>query len=302
LPTDGRGAKDEIDWDEPEGDSVLPQQGSAVLPAPEMHVDSITEEIAFTSANEDSINATGGGELDYEEHDVNIGLADPPTESIAAGQAGVPRTTTDLPGDEGGEITYDEDDGYGATASYNFVSDVAGDMGAVADAEEGTIVDVDSYADDGIGGETAPGNPESSGNSAAEVATHTGNEDLDSDYEDSPDAQDPGGNSGDHTHNLPEPDISVTYKEEEYPLFHGQNNIDTQMGFFEDRRVLDTGMDTLLSSFRDELEGDLSDQDELVFQVDELGLEYAEVCVESPIVEAPLTSHYSHPTVTASPV
>jgi hypothetical protein len=73
------------------------------------------------------------------------------------------------------------------------------------------------------------------------------------------------------------PDISVTYRNQEYPLIHGQNNADVQMGFFEDVAVLDLTVDNLLSRFRQELVDDLSEQDELVLQVDELGLEYAEV-------------------------
>jgi len=73
------------------------------------------------------------------------------------------------------------------------------------------------------------------------------------------------------------PDISVTYRSQEYPLIHGQNNADVQMGFFEDVAVLDLTVDNLLSRFRQELVDDLGEQDELVLQVDELGLEYAEV-------------------------
>ncbi|KEZ42659.1 hypothetical protein SAPIO_CDS5915 [Scedosporium apiospermum] len=72
------------------------------------------------------------------------------------------------------------------------------------------------------------------------------------------------------------PDISVTYRSQEYPLIHGQNNADVQMGFFEDVAVLDLTVDNLLSRFRQELVDDLGEQDELVLQVDELGLEYAE--------------------------
>lgn len=72
-------------------------------------------------------------------------------------------------------------------------------------------------------------------------------------------------------------DITVTYKNEEYPLIHGQEDIDTQMGFFENASALDLTIDNLLPKFREELTDDLGPEDEVVLQIDELGLEYAEV-------------------------
>lgn len=41
-------------------------------------------------------------------------------------------------------------------------------------------------------------------------------------------------------------------------------------------------METLLAGFRDELVNEIAHEDELVFQVDELGLEFAEVCPPNP--------------------
>ncbi|PHH52541.1 hypothetical protein CFIMG_005828RA [Ceratocystis fimbriata CBS 114723] len=73
-----------------------------------------------------------------------------------------------------------------------------------------------------------------------------------------------------------DPDITVRYNGEEYPLFHGQNNIDTQMGFFHDTGVLDVPMDDVFSSFRNELSDDLDENEELVLQIDDLGLQYGE--------------------------
>lgn len=73
-------------------------------------------------------------------------------------------------------------------------------------------------------------------------------------------------------------DITVTYKNEEYPLIHGQEDIDTQMGFFENASALDLTIDNLLQKFREELTDDIGPEDEVVLQIDELGLEYAEVC------------------------
>jgi hypothetical protein len=73
------------------------------------------------------------------------------------------------------------------------------------------------------------------------------------------------------------PDIAVTYHNEEFPLFHGQTGFDGQDGFFHDQSILDITMDQLLRKFRHELASDIGPQDEIVLQVDEMGLEYAEV-------------------------
>lgn len=68
------------------------------------------------------------------------------------------------------------------------------------------------------------------------------------------------------------PAITVQYKGDEFPMFSS-----TTEGFFTEASILDDTMETLLAHFRQELESEIVHEDELVFQVDELGLEFAEV-------------------------
>ncbi|UKZ52421.1 hypothetical protein TrVGV298_006198 [Trichoderma virens] len=68
------------------------------------------------------------------------------------------------------------------------------------------------------------------------------------------------------------PAITVQYKGDEFPFF----SHDKTEGFFSDVSVLDLSMESVLAGFRAELENEIAAQDELVFQVDELGLEFAE--------------------------
>ncbi|KAM0436170.1 hypothetical protein ACHAPT_003062 [Fusarium lateritium] len=67
------------------------------------------------------------------------------------------------------------------------------------------------------------------------------------------------------------PTITVQYKGDEFPLLSA-----TSDGFFTDTSILDEPLEKLLSGLRSELENEIAEDDELVFQVDELGLELAE--------------------------
>ncbi|KAF7560003.1 hypothetical protein G7046_g4142 [Stylonectria norvegica] len=67
------------------------------------------------------------------------------------------------------------------------------------------------------------------------------------------------------------PEVTVQYKGDEFPFFST-----TSDGFFTEAAVLDYNMEKLLASFREELANEIAYEDELVFQVDELGLEFAE--------------------------
>lgn len=69
------------------------------------------------------------------------------------------------------------------------------------------------------------------------------------------------------------PSITVHYKGEDFPFLSKSSN-----GFFSNASVLDDRMDTLLAALRSELEDEMAEQDEVVFQIDELGLEFCEVC------------------------
>lgn len=80
--------------------------------------------------------------------------------------------------------------------------------------------------------------------------------------------------SQDDDENAPQTDfpaITVHYKGDDFPLFSLSSE-----GFFSQASVLDDSIKTLLAGFRAELNDELLPQDDLVLQVDELGLEFAE--------------------------
>ncbi|KAF4983888.1 hypothetical protein FZEAL_829 [Fusarium zealandicum] len=73
------------------------------------------------------------------------------------------------------------------------------------------------------------------------------------------------------------PAITVQYKGDEFPLFST-----TTDAFFADTTILDEPLEKLLAGLRSELENEIAEDDELVLQVDELGIEIAEVRTRSP--------------------
>ncbi|KAL6862038.1 hypothetical protein J3F83DRAFT_762752 [Trichoderma novae-zelandiae] len=75
------------------------------------------------------------------------------------------------------------------------------------------------------------------------------------------------------------PAITVHYKGNEYAFFSHKKTD----GFFSDVSVLDQSMESLLAGFRAELEDEIAAHDELVFQVDELGLEFAEATIQDSL-------------------
>ena len=70
------------------------------------------------------------------------------------------------------------------------------------------------------------------------------------------------------------PAITVHYKNDEFPFFSL-----TSEGFFTQLSVLDENLKSLLAGFRAELSNELLAEEDLVFQIDELGLEFAEVSI-----------------------
>ena len=72
------------------------------------------------------------------------------------------------------------------------------------------------------------------------------------------------------------PQVTVQYKGDEFPMFSSSSE-----GFFSEISVLDDNMEALMAGFRAELVNEISTNDELVFQVDELGLEISEVGLNS---------------------
>ncbi|VUC23331.1 unnamed protein product [Clonostachys rosea] len=78
-------------------------------------------------------------------------------------------------------------------------------------------------------------------------------------------------NEGTENESLEFPAVVVHYKGEGFPLFSLSSE-----GFFTETSILDDTIEGLLASFRTELSNELSAEDDLVLQIDELGLEYAE--------------------------
>lgn len=68
------------------------------------------------------------------------------------------------------------------------------------------------------------------------------------------------------------PLITVQYNGEEFPLISHSSE-----GFFDNTSILDESIESLLAGFRAELADEVGPEEELVFQVDEAGLEYSEV-------------------------
>ncbi|KAF6806844.1 putative glutamic acid-rich protein [Colletotrichum sojae] len=72
------------------------------------------------------------------------------------------------------------------------------------------------------------------------------------------------------------PVITVSYKGVEYPFFYNSSDSEGKECFFDDLSLLHCTMEGVLAGFRQELASELGPFDELVFQIDELGLEFAE--------------------------
>ncbi|KAK2000617.1 hypothetical protein LX36DRAFT_739474 [Colletotrichum falcatum] len=79
------------------------------------------------------------------------------------------------------------------------------------------------------------------------------------------------------------PVITVSYKGIDYPFFYGSTDSEGKECFFHDLSLLHCKMEGVLAGFRRELANELGPFDELVFQIDELGLEFAEPDVFSDI-------------------
>ncbi|TQV92592.1 hypothetical protein V2A60_009064 [Cordyceps javanica] len=67
------------------------------------------------------------------------------------------------------------------------------------------------------------------------------------------------------------PTITVQYQGDEFPFLSSGTE-----GFFSDSSILDDSMQRVFSGFRSQLKNEVTAEDELVFQIDELGLEFTE--------------------------
>ncbi|KAK1640505.1 hypothetical protein BDP81DRAFT_164529 [Colletotrichum phormii] len=72
------------------------------------------------------------------------------------------------------------------------------------------------------------------------------------------------------------PVVTVSYKGIDYPFFYGSPDSQGKECFFNDLSLLHCKMEGVLAGFRRELASELGPFDELVFQIDELGLEFTE--------------------------
>ncbi|KAJ5011750.1 hypothetical protein K4K57_005193 [Colletotrichum sp. SAR 10_99] len=72
------------------------------------------------------------------------------------------------------------------------------------------------------------------------------------------------------------PAVTVSYKGVEYPFFYNSPDSEGKECFFDDLSLLHCKMEGVLAGFRRELANELGPFDELAFQIDELGLEFAE--------------------------
>ncbi|KAL6359494.1 hypothetical protein LRP88_06915 [Fusarium phalaenopsidis] len=148
-----------------------------------------------------------------------------------------------------------------------------------ADYEDGDQYDDEHSADHG---EVATNEAEADHDDAehAEDVEHITYDEAEVDVDEHPEGEtadlehDNHSATGDDSAAKPEtefPAITVQYKGDEFPLFSA-----TSDGFFTDTSILDETLEKLLAGLRSELENEIAEEDELVFQVDELGLELAE--------------------------
>lgn len=73
------------------------------------------------------------------------------------------------------------------------------------------------------------------------------------------------------------PEVIVSWHGVDYPLLYDSPGSEGKQCFFEDANLLHCAIEELLSNFRRELSDDLTATDELVLQINEMGLEFAEV-------------------------
>lgn len=259
--------------------------GSTIVVETEQVVDEIDYEDGDVTAAQESPNKADEEEghvppADPSDEVVTAEPASLPSTKLPAGDTGAPESTAK---DDEDEITWEHEDdheGEDDTARHDDTEAAAGD-GVETAAAESNIPPKSEAAYDHT--ETEPTQNSDSHEQAYEQHTTA----TDSEYDDTAmeaseektsaayqqdeslsqqDEQDS------ELHDFPA--ITVQYKGEEFPFF---SQDDTE-GFFSELSVLDHSMKSVLAGFRAELENEVSEQDELVFQVDELGLEFTEVC------------------------
>ena len=241
-----------------------------------------TDDIDFTTGSEvahpveptDQVDV--GDEIDYSVDDINennetVGRSDDDIGGEAVPSPEMPLAeAAEVEEAENPEISWEQDDDAAAAEVQGTVDDIGASEEHQPDmfAEQQPTVEADGdvaheeVSHDVTAGEDEGVHEENDDAHETQGAANTANED------DEP-------TQGDHEEAEADshfPSITVQYQGDEFPFFSYSAD-----GFFSDEAVLNDDMQTLLQSFRSQLSSDIAVEDELVFQVDELGLEFSEV-------------------------
>jgi hypothetical protein len=239
-----------------------------------------TDDIDFTtgSAISHPVESTGqvdvGDEIDYSvdiiENDDTVGNNDDGAGGEVVASPEMPLAeAAEAEEAENPEISWEQDDDTAAAEGQATVEDIGANEKDQPDmfAEQQPQVQIEGdiaheeVSHDVTAGENETAHDQNDGTHEIQGAPNIANED-----------EEP--TQGDHEEaaNSHFPSITVQYQGDEFPFFSYSAD-----GFFSDEAVLNDGMQTLLQLFRSQLSSDIAAEDELVFQVDELGLEFSEV-------------------------
>ncbi|KAJ3494414.1 hypothetical protein NLG97_g4090 [Lecanicillium saksenae] len=222
----------------------LPLDADAAGAAPDALTETVADEIDYSL-----------GEVDYGgEQDVQVGQEDHATEEGVDASEGANANAPE----ENVEISWEED------AAENVTTDAQQEEEDVA-ADQNTEQEDASHFD-GLAGQASAEEEENESRDyrqdelqALEDAI-TGDANMGATDEFQADADD--------SHF---PSITVQYHGDEFPFLSAGTE-----GFFSDLSILDDSMQNVFSGFRSQLGNDVKAEDELVFQIDELGLEFTE--------------------------
>jgi hypothetical protein len=213
-------------------------------------------------------------ELTWEEDDPNesdaMPLSGEGVEKAPGQEPDKPKQTTPS-ADQGAEAIGESEEAELVTQTANGHS-AEGQSGEEAGEELGGEGDVETGEDDGA-------------DAGEEVFEHSQDATHDHPEEVQEEGQEADRSPGTSRDDIAYPSITVQYKGEEFPCFSSSD------GFFTGTSVLRESIERLLAGFRAELAAELAPDEELVFHVDELGLEFAEVCATPRNLTATPTNH-----------
>ena len=168
------------------------------------------------------------------------------------------------------EITYEEDGEHMAQSFHGKVSSTVGEPVHALPTEATS----EQFNDGATAHATADKDEldDGSDNDAADQDQTGANEESAHRNEDDFELQDHSESGPSSQHDVNVPAITVQYKGEEFPFFSLSSD-----GFFSELSILDGTVGNMLASLRGVLGDEISEEEELVLQIDELGLEYSEV-------------------------